>query len=228
MEYIGNELELFEHAYNWKKYYAQNILKHIKGNVLEVGAGIGANTRFLINKEVISWTYVEPDPILFSKIEPRNSNINTSQKFINGKIDDVIDTNYDCIIYIDVLEHIEFPKLEIKKIKDKLADNGKLIILVPAYQSLYSEFDKKIGHFRRYNKKMLSEDINNELKTVDLFYLDSLGLLASIANKYILKKEIPSLDNVFFWDKKLIPCSKIADLVIRKKIGKSLIGIYKK
>ncbi len=228
MEYIGNELELFEHANNWKKYYAKNISKHIKGNVLEVGAGIGANTKFLITNDVTSWTYVEPDTSLFSKIELKNSQIITDQKFINGTIDDVNDTNYDCIIYIDVLEHIEFPKQEIQKIKDKLSKNGKLIILVPAYQTLFSEFDEKIGHFRRYNKKMLQEHINHELKTLELFYLDSVGLLASIANKYILKKETPSIENVYFWDKKLIPCSKISDQLIGKKMGKSLIGIFQK
>ena len=228
MEYIGNELELFEHASNWKKYYASNISKHIQGNVLEVGAGLGANTKFLINDQVTSWTYVEPDQKLFSKIEDKNKEISVPQNFVNGTIADVSHKLYDCIIYIDVLEHIEYPTQEILKIKDKLAVGGKLIILVPAYQSLFSEFDKNIGHFRRYDKTMLLQHVNNELKKTALFYLDSVGLLASVANKYILKKGSPSVENVIFWDKKLIPCSKISDQLIGKSMGKSLIGIFQK
>ncbi len=40
--------------------------------------------------------------------------------------------------------------------KTLLADQGYLIVLVPAHQFLYNEFDKAIGHYRRYNKKMLA------------------------------------------------------------------------
>ena len=38
--YIGNELELFKNATNWKKYFCSKIAEFIHGDVLEVGAGI--------------------------------------------------------------------------------------------------------------------------------------------------------------------------------------------
>ena len=40
--YPGDELVLFQHATNWKKYFSRQIKPYIKGDVLEVGAGIGA------------------------------------------------------------------------------------------------------------------------------------------------------------------------------------------
>ena len=46
-KYQGDELELFQHAKNWKKYFSRQIKPFIKGNVLEVGAGIGATTLLL-------------------------------------------------------------------------------------------------------------------------------------------------------------------------------------
>ena len=49
--YPGGELELFEHARNWKKYFSHFIKPYLKGRVLEVGAGIGSTTVILNNKK---------------------------------------------------------------------------------------------------------------------------------------------------------------------------------
>ena len=45
--YVGTELELFQHATRWKAYYARALRRFIVGDVLEVGAGLGATSRFL-------------------------------------------------------------------------------------------------------------------------------------------------------------------------------------
>lgn len=228
--YIGNELDLFKDATNWKKYFSRKINNFIKGDVLEVGAGLGANTFFLSQniKNINSITCLEPDKDLCEKIRFNNSQSHFQiKKIINGTIE-IIEDYYDTIIYIDVLEHIEDSKKEIELIKKKLKKNGHLIILVPAFNFLFSEFDKNIGHFRRYNKKMLKDDINNQLVTKKLFYLDSMGFIASLINKLILRKNTPSKQNILFWDKILINFSKFFDLLIFFKFGKSLIGIYEK
>ena len=227
--YIGNELELFKNATKWKKYFSKEIADFIYGDVLEVGAGIGINTNYLLNNNKInSITCIEPDPILCSKIKEYHKETNiTASEIINGTIENVNKT-FDTIIYIDVLEHIEHSIDEIELIKKRLNPNGHLIILVPAFNFLYSEFDKRIGHFRRYNKKKLREEINQTLKEKKIFYLDSLGFFASLANKLILKKNTPSEKNIHFWDKKLIPFTKLFDKLICFTFGKSLIGIYQK
>ena len=60
---------------------------------------------------------------------------------------------FDTILYMDVLEHIENDEKEINKALKQLNSGGYLIFFVPAYQFLYSDFDKAIGHIKRYNKK---------------------------------------------------------------------------
>ena len=67
--YIGNELELFGNAHNWKGYYRNHLAPFIQGNVLEVGAGIGETTTHLLNKKVKNWLCLEPDASLAKKIE---------------------------------------------------------------------------------------------------------------------------------------------------------------
>ena len=93
---------------------------------------------------------------------------------------------------------------------------------------MFSEFDKSIGHYRRYNKKILRKEINQLLKEQKIFYLDSVGLMASIANKFFLKKSTPSQANIKFWDKILVSFSKSIDRITLNKFGKSLVAIYQK
>ena len=51
-KYAGSELELFEKARNWKAYWRAQIAEFVRGEVLEVGAGIGANTLTLAGLDV--------------------------------------------------------------------------------------------------------------------------------------------------------------------------------
>ena len=59
---------------------------------------------------------------------------------------------FDCILYIDVLEHIEDDRAQIDAAARLVRGGGHVVILSPAHHWLFSEFDKSIGHFRRYNK----------------------------------------------------------------------------
>lgn len=227
--YIGNELDLFSHAFNWKKYWTNKLSSHIFGSVLEVGAGLGTNTPYLINQRTTTWTCLEPDYLLVKQIKDKiqNGTLPKSVNVIHGSLKDLSNT-YDTIIYIDVLEHIELDNEEILKATTLLNKGGKIVSLSPAHQSLYNEFDKRIGHFRRYNKSSIKKLFNNDLIEIDIFYLDSVGLLASISNKLFLKQTGPKLNQLLFWDRYLIKCSVIIDKLLSYKLGKTIVAIWQK
>ncbi|HNH10749.1 MAG TPA: methyltransferase domain-containing protein [Leptospiraceae bacterium] len=227
IDYIGSELEIFQYAVNWKEYWSSSIVKFIKGDVLEVGAGIGTNTIIFKNTHFCSWTSVEPDRKLVEKLK---QNLNdSSYNVVHGTIKDTPgDSFYDTILYIDVIEHIEKDREELLNAYEKLKVGGHLIILVPAHNFLYSEFDKSIGHFRRYSRKELLYVIPAELNLLNIRYLDSLGVMASTVNKVFLKQPSPNKSQILFWDRVIIPISRIMDRILFYKMGKSLVGIWKK
>jgi len=57
---------------------------------------------------------------------------------------------YDLVILFDVLEHIDQEEQFLDAIKFLAKPGGHLLINVPALQSLYSEYDRRAGHLRRY------------------------------------------------------------------------------
>jgi hypothetical protein len=231
LNYIGNELELFQHAQNWKRYFGGVIGPYIKGSVLEVGAGIGATTQQLCNDTHTKWVCLEPDPRLFGELK---SKVDSGQlppvcEAVKGTTRDLsANHNFDTILYIDVIEHIENDGEELRYATNLLANGGHLVVLVPAHQYLFSPFDKAIGHYRRYNKKMLRSITPPGLRFQRLKYLDSMGLLASMVNKLFLKQKYPTLKQVMFWDKTLVKTSRVIDPLINFQIGKTVIAVWKK
>jgi len=59
--YVGQELDLFALADNWKSYVKAQIAIYLTGDVLEVGAGIGATTAALHDGTARRWVCLEPD-----------------------------------------------------------------------------------------------------------------------------------------------------------------------
>ena len=225
MKYIGTELYLFEKAQNWKKYWSSMISLHMSGDVLEVGAGIGTNTKFFANADFKKWVCLEPDLELLE--EARKRNPGNRYEFIAGTIADVKDS-FDVIFYIDVLEHIKDDAAEMKRAADHLKSNGTLIVLVPAHQWLFSPLDTAVGHYRRYTKRSLIAAVPSALELERLVYLDSMGLFASLTNKLLLRQKMPSLAQIHTWDSFLVPVSKILDPLLGHTIGKSVLGVWRR
>ncbi|MBC8414240.1 MAG: class I SAM-dependent methyltransferase [Nitrospira sp.] len=230
-EYIGNELELFEKAVNWKTYYGQFIKQHLRGRILEIGAGIGGTTAALCDGTQEDWTCLEMDGNLSEKINElrQNGSIPSICRVVTGTVDSLSENDiYDVIIYIDVMEHIDDDSAEVIRALNHLKTGGKLIVLVPAHQWLYSPFDKAIGHYRRYNKEMMKAIVPDIMTQEQLFYLDSVGMAASVANMLFLKQFYPTEKQLKFWDDVLIRASRVMDMLLRYSVGKSLMGIWKK
>ena len=103
-----------------------------------------------------------------------------------------------------------------------------MIVLSPACQGLFSPFDRAVGHYRRYSRRRLAEVAPTDLETVRLIALDSVGMLASFANRRMLKQELPTRKQIAVWDKWMIPCSRVLDPIFGGRVGKSVLGIWRK
>jgi SAM-dependent methyltransferase len=227
--YIGSELETFAHAINWKSYIESQIRPYLVGDVLEVGAGIGATMRFLRGPGQSRWTCLEPDPAL-ARVLVRDAKL--AQLECDVVIGSVQSLNphltFDSILYIDVLEHIEDDRAELLTAAAHLKPNGTLIVLAPAHQCLFSPFDRAVGHFRRYNKKSLQGLMPQELKVERHLYMDSIGAMASFGNRMLLKRRTPGTLQIRFWDGVLVPLSRVIDPLLRYSIGKSILAVWRR
>jgi SAM-dependent methyltransferase len=227
--YVGEELELFAKAQNWKAYLSKELAPFLRGAVLEVGAGIGATAAALCDGTPTSWLCLEPDPTLVAAIEAKLAAraLPPCCRVAVGTLADLpASDRFDTIIYVDVLEHIEGDAAELALAAARLRPGGSLIVLAPAHPALYSPFDAAVGHFRRYAKRSLTNVVPRHLGLVRLRYLDAAGLLASAANRAILRRAVPSGRDLQFWDRALVPVSRVIDPLLGHHVGRSLLGVW--
>ena len=57
-------------------------------------------------------------------------------------------------------------------------------------------------------------------------YLDTLGLCLNLANRIVLKQNLPSSAQIRFWDRIVVPLSKLIDPILGRKFGKSILAVY--
>ena len=228
--YPGTELELFSAVGNWKSYWCRQIRPFLGGDILEVGAGIGSNTLILDPGGDGRWVCLEPDADLFAGLVKVLAKAPRRRAYepVCGTLLSLNDQQFDTIVYIDVLEHIEDDREELQRATLHLRSKGHLIVLSPAHQCLFTPFDAAIGHFRRYNRSMLGRISPSCLSFTCVRYVDSFGLFASAANVLFLRQSMPSTAQLRFWDQWMVPISRVLDPCFQYNIGKSIIAVWRK
>ncbi len=223
-EDLEQYVNLWDNCKNFRNYQL-NLMKTYLGNRLaEVGPGNGANLNYYFEYPKKIDLY-EPNKNLYLNLKKRfkQKKIRIFNKKFNNNI------KYDTIMYLDVIEHIKNDAQEIKKAFEALKKDGYLIIAVPAFQHLYSNFDRDINHFKRYNKADFEKILKKiKHKKVNLLYYDAIGYILSLMSKLFIsdyKKDFEK--KIIFWDS-MIWISKILDKIVFRLFGKSLLVIIKK
>ena len=104
--YVGDELQIFAQAEHWKDYLRSRLARHIRGDVLEVGAGMGGTTRFLCDGTQRSWLCLEPDGGLADALRglAYSGQLPLRTEVLVGSTSDLHPSRlFDAILYIDVL-----------------------------------------------------------------------------------------------------------------------------
>ena len=230
--YVGSELDTFKHARNWKRYWADRLGPYLSGRVLEVGAGIGVNTEFLLAPSVRSVVRLEPDRSLVARMAaPPLPAASSRQVDIDNRCGTVASLDpadrFDTILYLDVLEHIEDDRGELERAAAHLSPGGHLAVLAPAFQFLYSPFDRAIGHYRRYTASTLSALAPERLVQVAREYMDGPGALLSMGNRALLRHAAPTMAQIKFWDSSVIPIATVTDQVTKRWFGRSVLCVWR-
>jgi SAM-dependent methyltransferase len=193
--------------------------------VLEFGAGTGFLAELWQMFFKITPDCVEIDPELISIIQKKNLKCFSDIKDVTSK--------YNAVYTSNVLEHIEDDQTALRDIYDVMTPNGLVGIYVPALPILFSDMDRKVGHFRRYTKRELQRKVECAgFKVVSVRYIDSVGVLASFLIKILGfkgKANIGSVASLRIYDVYIFPISRLIDKIgFQHVVGKNLMLIAEK
>ena len=236
----GKDEVSFSNFNNYRKYQYDLIKNYIGNNIIEVGSGDRSFTKQLFDntnniERILS---IEPSEVLF-KMHECNFKFSENVKFDCIDLFDLSKDrvgSFDTAIFIHVLEHIEDDKKALNTISNFIKSDGYILIEVPALPSLFSIHDEILGHFRRYNKKMIETIVDTDkYEIIKIWYQDPIGILGSYFFFKLRKIKIKSDQGISLakiqggiYDKYVIPFEKYIEKYITFPFCLSLTAILKK
>jgi len=231
--YVGKDLEAMSFAVNYHKWILEEFRPFLGKKLVEVGAGTGSFSEMLIDEKPENLALIEPSE-MFEFLEQNISQIETAARVsyyntIFSEAADNLSEKPDTIIYVNVMEHIEDDRGELKKVYETLAAGGRCLIFVPALMSLYGAFDEKVGHFRRYTKNELEDKGRAAgFKIVKSKYFDFVGIFPWYIKYKLLKSDSLESGAVTAYDKFAVPVTKQFERFLKFPVGKNILTVLQK
>lgn len=212
----------------WYNQWTLSLLdRYLSGKILEVGCGIGNFTKTLTKYGDIVAIDIIDDYIKKTKnlvgdiVKVGFGDVEKGKYFFK-------DRDFDSIVCINVLEHIEDDKKSIENLYKLLRKDGHLILLIPAHKFLYGKIDESIGHYRRYeDKDVVSLLTKTGFKIIRIRKINLLGALGWWFFSNILKDNTINKSNISFFNL-IAPIFLPLEKLFEPPIGTSILVIAQK
>ncbi len=224
---LAATLDSLEGAPNYMGWIVGLMAPYLDGPILELGAGHGTFTEaFTAFGEVHA---VEPGETASSLLRERfanRPNITVSKALVAEL---AAEPAYGSAVMVNVLEHIEDDADALAQIHARLVPGGHLGIWVPAFQLLFSDFDRRLGHHRRYRREPLADLVQQAgYQVVDARYVNMPGWLSWLIITRFLGLTPSAGPLVTAFDRFIVPLTRALERVVRVPFGQSVLVIARK
>lgn len=175
---LSDVLSTLEEADNYADWIYRLIRPYLGTDILEIGAGHGELTERLRRDARVTATDLSKRCVdeLALRFEG-NDDVEVLQADVAAL--GTRGRRFDSVVLINVLEHIDDDATALADLRELLHPGGRVCVFVPAFEGLYSDFDRKIGHRRRYRRSQLVTAFDRAgLAVIDARYVNTVGALA--------------------------------------------------
>jgi len=226
-EELTTTLDSLDGATNYADWIYSMMEPHLGQKVLEVGAGHGTLTDRLMQGRCVTATDVSPRCVAMLE-EKYRDDPEVDVKFCDIE-QDVEPGPFDSVVLVNVLEHLDDDEKALRRLREALRPGGSLLLFVPAFERLYSDFDRRIGHRRRYHRRALADVVTSAgLDPVDIHYVNSLGVAAwwLVAKK--LRRTPADGPLVATFDRAVVPTLRRMEERYTPPFGQSLLCVARR
>ena len=223
---LAGSLESLDDALNYRDWIVDLAAPNLGDRLLEVGAGHGTFTeRFADLGSVVA---VEPDEYAAARLSER---FDTDDRVItvSGVASDVDTDGFDGAVMINVLEHIDDEAAILADLHRRLAPDGHLVLWVPAFMILFSDFDRRLGHHRRYRRRALETLIEaNGFELVTSRYVNLPGWFSWLLMVRLAGIEPTNAATIRIFDRWIVPVVRWIEDRIRMPFGQSIFLVARR
>jgi ubiquinone/menaquinone biosynthesis C-methylase UbiE len=230
--YTLEDQERMTRAANYFAWQHRLVTCELGRRVIEIGCGIGNFTRLIVDsREAVLALDIQPGCVeRLQQRFPGQANLRAVACDVTSPaLSDFHSFRADSCVCLNVLEHIEDDREVLRRMAGVLAPGGNIIVLVPAFPSLYGPIDERLGHYRRYTRASISRLAEKSGLTVKTsYYLNAIGFFGWWMNAHILKREAQSTGQIEIFDRYIVPIASRLEDWVRPPFGQSLFVVLKK
>jgi SAM-dependent methyltransferase len=203
------------------------VAPYLGRSVLEIGSGMGHFSRKLIESGHDRVVLSDTEEYCLTKLGETyagNPRVEVVSVPLPGTVN--ISGQVDSVVAMNVLEHIEDDVRALRDLAAVVRPGGNIVLWVPAYMQLYGEFDRKVGHFRRYTPTTIRRSV--EQAGLRVRRVRPVNFLGGIAWWLAVRRGgagAPNRKLVWLYDNIVIPISRVAEKVVRPPFGQSVICV---
>ncbi len=170
-------------------------------------------------------TVSDLDPVLLERLRERFAD----DPRVSVREVDLLDApaaQHSAFVALNVLEHIEDDVAGLAAAARLLRPGGAVIVFVPAFEFAMSQFDRAIGHYRRYTVDTLGTAMTKAgLEPEEVRYVNAPGLLAWTVGMRLLRMQPREGAVLRSWDRVVIPAARRIEARWRPPFGQSVLAV---
>jgi SAM-dependent methyltransferase len=209
----------------YRRYQLDLISPHCGNTVLEVGAGLGEFAAGFTGLDRLVVTDADPGAVeLLAERFADRPEVEARQLALGDELS--LDKPVDSVIAINVLEHIEDDAGALRSLAELVVPGGTIVLWVPGYQQLYGEFDRRVGHVRRYTPATVSDAVLRAGLQVEL--AKPVNLLGGIAWWAAVRRggsTAPNPKLVAIYDRFVVPVTRAVESRVRVPFGQTVLCV---
>lgn len=210
---------------HYRRFQHDLIIEHCGRSVLEVGAGLGEFAEQLTGLDRLVVTDVDPDAVAVMRTRfAGRPEVQVRQLDVESGLE--LEEPVDTVVTINTLEHIEDDAETLRSLARLVVPGGTIVAWVPGYQQLYGDFDRRVGHVRRYTPATLTASF--EAAGLVPTVVRPVNLLGGIAWWAAVRRGGTGAPNprlVAVYDRILVPATRVLESLVRVPFGQSILGV---
>ena len=228
--YSGSELDSLAEAKNYYGWVLKQFEPHLGKTVVEVGAGIGTFSEFLLGSpRVEQLIAIEPAANTFPFLQTRfaeDPRVRTERGYLAQHYASL---SADAVVAVNVLEHVPDHEQVLREALAATVPGGSLLLFVPALPSIFGTLDTAFEHERRYTRTSLRTVIEAAgWKVRRITYMNLPGIAAWFVAGRVMKKTSIAGPETRAYDRFVVPWLARVESIIPPPIGSNLIAIATK
>jgi len=221
----SSTLESLTSAHRYHRWLTDLARPYLGEHPVELGSGLGDYAASWLDDGLGRITVTDVDASRLGRLRQRFAG-DERVEVLGLDVFDPPEREHSCFVAFNVLEHIPDHVGALRAAHRLLRPGGAVVMFVPAFEIGMSEFDRAVGHVRRYRLAGLRAAYEQAgLRLERLHYVNAPGLLAWVVGMRLLRMTPGDGPAVRVWDRCVVPVARAVERRVRPPFGQSAFAV---